>query len=179
MGSYYVPIPNQGSILMRKLGGKDQPIANVQMLLINPLLQQAKYRAAKESNHPYVDYTLDVHKDHRLYNDAMGSIREINRLTKLKYPIEGRVYSSAPSCFIFLNEKSVFVEQYHYGKTDDAKILKDTVLSRMVPVIEYSKNSTMYELMKDHLKYVWRECSTTLDEFSSNKESYEAKFGEL
>ena len=173
-----------GSILMKSLGmGEMEEEAKlkrkVRILLINPLSQQAKYRAARESNHPYQEYTFDVHADHRLYNDTMGSIREINRLTKLKSPIEGGVYSSAPSCFIFLNEDSVFIEQYHYGQKEEAKKIKETILSRVVPVIEYSKESTVYSLMKDHLDYVWKECSLSLEEFDKGKDSLEANFNDL
>lgn len=170
---------NPGSILMSRLWMEEQLKRKVRILLINPLSQQAKFRAAKESNHPYKEYTFDIHADHRLYNDTMDSVREINRLTKLKSSIEGKVFSSSPSCFIFLNEESVFIEQYHYGQIEEAKKLKETVLSRVVPVIEYSKESIVYSLMKDHIHYVWEECSISLEEFDKEKDTLVTNFNNL
>ncbi|MEW6609562.1 MAG: hypothetical protein AB1414_19310 [bacterium] len=175
LSSYIIP----GAILISRLGREEQPMKNIRLLLINPLSQQAKYRASKESNHPYKDYTLTIHKEHRLYNDTMGSIREINRLAKLKSPIEGKVYSSAPSCFLFITNESVFIEQYHYGQTEEAKKVKETVLSRVVPVIEYSKDSIVYSLMQDHFDYVWKECSISTEDFEREKETLEREFDRI
>lgn len=175
LSSYIAP----GSILMSNLGRKEQLMEGIRLLLINPLSQQAKYRASKESNHPYKEYTLAIHKEHRLYNDTTDSIREINRLAKLGYPIKGRVYSSAPSCFLFITDESVFVEQYHYGQTEEAKKVKEIVLSRVVPVIEYSKDSIVYSLMKDHFDYVWKECSISTEDFEKEKETLEREFDRI
>lgn len=175
LSSYITP----GSILISGFDMKEKLNRSIRLLLLNPLSKQAKYRGAKESNHPYKGYTLAIHKQHRLYNDTMASIREVDRLATLENPIRGKLYSSAPSCFCFITEESIFIEQYHYGQTAAAKRVKETVLSRVVPVIEYTKDSTVYSLMKDHFDYVWEECSISLKEFEGEKDTLEKEFNAL
>jgi hypothetical protein len=177
-GNSLASFTSSNSFIVQHLASNIKKDQKYRLLLINPLSQQAKYRAAKESGNLYKNYTLQKHKTYRFYNDNKESISDIERLS-IKYPIQGKLYSSASACFIFLTEESVFIEQYHYGQTEAGKQSKMAILSGLLPVIEYDKDSDIYHLMKDHFNYVWDQCSITLEEYETKIPDLENEFDSI
>lgn len=61
---------------------------------------------------------------------------------------QARLYEHCPFSFMFLTETGVFVEQYFYRVNGGVEAL--------LPVIEYSRESLQYEMLKESLEAVWK-----------------------
>jgi len=68
------------------------------------------------------------------------------------------LYETSPHCFLVELPESVFVEQYHYGKSGGGR------KGGQAPVLQLSKNAHAFSHLKGHFEYVWTTgCIVTKD----------------
>ncbi len=115
---------------------------SVQCLLLDPQSEQGELRSKREE--PNV-------KTGNLYSEVQTSIRSIQRLNEEKCKITAKLYAASPSCFAIITERSVVIEQYHYGSSKPGA----TIAGGKVPVFEFAKNSSTYEELVGHFDFIW------------------------
>jgi hypothetical protein len=139
--------------------------AEVEVLLLDPESEQAKYRSYRERLFVSGDENYDTylsrgqHERSELYYDTNRTIRNIQEMVEDIRRRKGRdwvprltvaLYASAPACFILRVDDRVLVEQYHYGK-----IVRQTraILGKDMPLFEYCETpSTLYREESDPLR---------------------------
>lgn len=148
--------------------------ADIRVLLIDPESEQARYRSYRESlfhlDTPtdFEEFSKNLFGKQRLYRDTWLTVDTIKRLSKKYANVTGRLYSSAPACFILMVDDSVIVEQYIYGIIGKSGIVPE-ILGRQMPVMEYRRvppnlfrfdpNRAAYLLLEDHFNFVWEHYS--------------------
>lgn len=137
----------------------------VRILLLDPRSKHAVDRTLLEES---IDISrVKVHEvdfpNTKLCEDILLSLRQLegiledreaNRRTSFKLSI--RTYDTAPMIlFVQVNGRS-FVEQFHYGITEEDRKTKLTkCLGKKVPVIEYQNDSLSAQLWISHFNYLW------------------------
>ncbi|MBE0689769.1 MAG: hypothetical protein IH587_06565 [Anaerolineae bacterium] len=151
--------------------------ADIRILLIDPDSEQARYRSYRESlfqleeDIDLEEFSKTHYKAQRLYRDTWLTVETIKRLSK-KYPnVTGKLYASAPACFILMVDDSVIVEQYIYG-INGIRGIVPKILGRQMPVMEYrceppnlfrfDPERAAYLLLEDHFNFVWEHYSRDL-----------------
>jgi len=152
---------------------------DIRILLINPTSEQARFRSFREYKMTHrkaqLDkFTKEQEKESRLCKDTERSKKRIADIlieckNKKKENFRAAQYNSAPEAFMIITDKSVLIEQYHYGKIGDGiedDSLEKKILGGDVPVVEYTKfekseqgNKNPYEIFKDHFSFVFENCS--------------------
>jgi hypothetical protein len=170
---------------------------DVRILVLDPKSEQARYRSFREhqfSDHcqnpimSYSDYCANpvCHEESTLSRETGDSMKRMHRLLRDGNRTEVRLYSTAPSCFALIADRSVLVEQYHYGKAIPAEFMQDhgtpPVLGKDMALLEYSfgtnplllsgssdgsRNS--YDLIKSHFDFVFQHCSTPLPDPAAHR----------
>jgi hypothetical protein len=122
---------------------------DVRILLIDPDCDQAWFRSYREYLILNPEGTVERFENtdrfnKRLVRDTIDSITEIKQLRKeLEKGGKGtkfsaKMFRSAPEAFLFLTDKSVIIEQYHYGKAgSEESVRRRETLEGEVPLIEY------------------------------------------
>jgi len=137
----------------------------VEMLLLDPDSEQAKYRSYRERlldtpDQGYQEYLdKDLHRQSQLYRDTLRTIERIWQMVgdirKNKDPawvsrLSVKLYASAPACFVLRVDERVLVEQYHYGKVSRGRV---AILGSEMPLVEYRRCPThLYETSSDPLR---------------------------
>ncbi len=150
---------------------------DVEVLLLDPLSDQAKLRSYRERlfespSQSFPDYlATGEHEKSDLYHDTNRTMENIRHMVadirrKKGAPwtprLTVKLYDSAPACFVVRIDDHILVEQYHYGK-----IAADTraILGKDMPLVEYGLSpSSLYVdesdplrrpfgLLEDHLRY--------------------------
>lgn len=139
--------------------------AEVEVLLLDPDSDQAKYRSYREQlfiseDEPYDSYVAEgKHESSELYTDTRRTIEHIGHMIDLirhRKPADWQprvrvgLYSSAPACFVLRIDDKVLAEQYHYGK-----VARQTrsILGKEMPLFEYREQpSPLYESDSDPLR---------------------------
>jgi hypothetical protein len=146
--------------------------AELQILLLDPDSEQAKYRSYRERLFVSTEQSFDSylqsgeHEKSDLYHDTKRTIEFIRdmvndvRRTKTAGSaswsprLEVGLYASAPACFVLRVDDRVLVEQYHYGK-----VVRHTraVLGKDMPLFEYAEApSSLYQDGSDPLRRPFR-----------------------
>jgi hypothetical protein len=176
--SFFNPSNNCQDIL-EQIAKAHERGADVRILIINPIGDQARLRSFKEYkiSHPKADlhaFTDGERDQERLFRDTTESIREIERLPGLPKSarFQVKMFNSGPECFMVLTDDAVMVEQYHYGNaTNTNEYLSGLVLGGKMPVTEYRRDSgdgvdhelrDPYSLLADSFEYVFKNCSDPL-----------------
>jgi len=126
--------------------------ADVEVLLLDPDCEQAKFRSFRErllmsADEDLADY-LGRGEHHRseLYHDTQRTLEHLRHMIE---DIRGRrgsdwkprlkvaLYTSAPACFLLRIDDCVLVEQYHYGKIARHQ---RAILGKDMPLVEYAKS---------------------------------------
>jgi hypothetical protein len=116
-------------------------LVNVRATLLNPVSQQAIFRAVADDRpissirNALCDWDWEKHRRSRLFRDITQITERVKTLVDAGYRVELRLYSSAVACALMLTPESAFVEQYIYGRTK--KLQEQDVLIGEYPVIEY------------------------------------------
>jgi hypothetical protein len=160
--------------------------AEIQILILDPKSEQAKFRSFRErllrdgdKTQSWSDYTDEAHKQSKLYRDTVETIDSITQLVSecrkdqpdWSCPLGVREYRSAPYCFVLLlddgqqqQDSCVLVEQYHYGKLKGGY---GAILGTDMPLYEFASGSSeLYEqadllrlpygLLSDHFDFAFR-----------------------
>lgn len=129
----------------------------VRALLLDPLSEQGRIRSEREEP--------GVHPGN-LFSEVMTSLNSIERLRTSGAGVEAKLYSGAPNCFVVLTEKSVLIEQYHYGSDAPGA----TILGGKVPLLEFARESAAYAEMSGHFDFLWSDKgpSLTVDRWREN-----------
>lgn len=180
LNSFFKP----GALREAVSGVAENGVAELELLLLDPDCEQAKYRSYRERlfvspGENYDDYLRQGdHEKSDLYRDTKRTIENIGQMVsdvghtkdegwtpKLKVGI----YQSAPACFVLRIDDRILVEQYHYGKI--AAPQTRAILGKDMPLVEYSqKPSELYiddsdpsrrpfDLLVDHLMFVLAQAS--------------------
>lgn len=133
------------------------PKRKIQILLINPYCDQATIRAERET---WQNFDSDKkYEMSALYLDVRSSIAAMKDLEKdvINSRIETRVYDTAPTCFLIITDKYVYIEQYHYG------LFQPGQLGGNFPMLKFSRvhiepdslEHTTTEYLEKHFDYIW------------------------
>jgi hypothetical protein len=147
---------------------------DVQILVIDPECQQARYRSLREYliTHPdatETQFTDSIRRNQRLVRESEATEEGIVALVRATGAKVNR-YDSAPEAFFMITDESALVEQYHYGtireKAEPEQTLPPRVLGAEVPVLEFAAATRNddplkhpYALYRDHFEFVYRHCS--------------------
>lgn len=137
----------------------------VKILLLDPRSKHAVDRTLLEEGIDVQqgDISGIDYPNKKLVEDIILSIRQLENIVEEKcskgrnnFNIEIRTYNTAPiMLFIQINERS-FVEQYHYGiSEEDVETTLTKCLGKKVPVIELQRKSLPCQLMGSHFEYLW------------------------
>jgi TIR domain len=157
---------------IEKLVSKGQ--VDVKILLLDPESDQAKYRSYREYRIKYRDNYIpfqqyaeqdddSAENYHQVFSDLVQDtlnsrrvLMGINDIAQQNQNPKFRVhyYASAPVCFILIVDNVALVEQYHFGKLEDAvgrlenhnensdnEDADEFILGKDMPLIEYEKDS--------------------------------------
>ena len=132
---------------------------NFHALIINPNSDQATIRAERESDAPFDENY--PYEDSGLYTDVKQSMKYLRG----KYEedkVEGRVYNSAPSCFLVITDTHTYIEQYHYG------LPKSGLKGGHFPLLKFPTDSEVGRHLEGHFEYIWNDHSRKLPELISH-----------
>jgi len=157
----------------------DSEKIDVGMYFLNPLCEQAKFRAFREES---FDRPVDrdeyfasdaLHRSSTLFRDTMDArvklaamLREISKQKKNWNPdqhLHFAYYQTAPSCFLLQVDDTILVEQYHYGKLPHDMHGERIILGKDLPLVEYRKDpsdlyrdvtTSPFSLLDSHLDFV-------------------------
>jgi hypothetical protein len=141
---------------------------DMRIILIDMASESAKKRSFREykiNDGPleYDAFNKRIYEEQKLYADTKQTLnyieifqRECNRMTgERKKKIEVRVSGEDPEGFFFFTDRSVLVEQYHFGKLkQDSSGQK---LGGEVPVFEFVNKgrAEQYTLYRSHFEYLY------------------------
>jgi hypothetical protein len=145
---------------------------SIRILFIDPNSEQAKFRSFREAlfANPKLrwnEYSArpGTHEASSLYRDTDMAIRNLKRMVRdvaasdpgpgWKLTLEAGTYCTAPHCFSLRVDKSMLVEQYHYGKV--APQGKHATLGKDMPVIEFVDKSLDKDVYKNLPPTRWEE----------------------
>lgn len=124
----------------------DSKVREFRTLLLNPYSDQAKIRAERESLGDFAE--KDAYIKSGLYSEVKQSIQYL--LRKCNSPrVIGKLYKSAPTCFLVITDDFTYLEQYHYGLAESG------LKGGNVPVLKFSSNSDVANQLTGHFDYVW------------------------
>lgn len=163
--------------VFRDLKQRDKEIKKIiRVLLLDPFSEPGQMRSKREQG-------LDIDKVNgiikgNLFQDIIRSLRHHSEQKKVyeNISIEIKLYSVAPSCFIFKTNESLITEQYHFGaknkdlQQNENSLEESTFVARRIPISEYSNDCSMYDELTGHFDFIWE--STTNSE---NKEKWADK----
>lgn len=76
-------------------------------------------------------------------------IKKIREITNF----EVHTYDFPPLTYVIWTDKSLFLEQYHFGRAP--KNRSGDCLGGRLPIIQYDRHSLPYKIMHNHFNYVW------------------------
>ena len=159
--------------VFRDLKQSDKEIKKIiRVLLLDPFSEPGQMRSKREQG---LDIKVNGIIKGNLFQDIIRSLRHHSEQKKVyeNISIEIKLYSVAPSCFIFKTNESLITEQYHFGaKNKDLQqnvnsLEESTVVARRIPISEYSNDCSMYDELSGHFDFIW-ESNTN----SENKEKW-------
>jgi hypothetical protein len=112
------------------------------VMVLDPESDQARYRTEREE--PGIAL-----QDATLYREVNLTIKVVEAWKKQGCRIELKAYKGSPSCFLMILDDVIFAEQYHYGRAGGARV------AELVPIVEYSSDSTTYRELVGHFDYMW------------------------
>jgi hypothetical protein len=71
-----------------------------------------------------------------------------------KTHMEIHLYDSPPIAFMIMTKRTLFLEQYHYGRLPYAR--PGERMGGRIPIIQYDSQSITYEMMRHHFDYIWK-----------------------
>ncbi len=117
------------------------------VLLLDPTCEQAKIRSKREEpkGMPAGEATLS--------NEVRETVRCVRRFKNETDLVDVKLYRGAPSCAAYIIDDVIYVEQYHYGLEGGDRV------AELVPLIEFSKDSSTYKQLTGHFEYMWNHLS--------------------
>jgi hypothetical protein len=170
--SFFMPEEDLYDALRKKYIGADSDF-EMRIILIDMEAESAKKRAFREYeiSGGTDDYKVFVNQGaydgQKLYVDTRQTLKYIGQFKRecdravagqrQNKRIELRVSQEDPEGFFFFTDKSVLVEQYHFGKLKQDDIAAQK-LGGEVPVFEFedTDRAKQYKLYKDHFDYLFR-----------------------
>jgi len=150
--------------VLKSLNKEQKKQLKIRVLILDPFSKQGQIRSKREQG-VFDEYHDNEFIRGHLYDDVKRSLKHHTELVKQGFNIEIKLYDASPSCFMFLTNKSLIIEQYHYGAMEsqeetnskDKKDVKSTTVGRKIPVFEYSNESNMYIELQGHFRFIWEE----------------------
>ena len=141
----------------------DDSNCNVQILLLDPRSKHAVDRSLIEEGFNVSTSPLEEFKylNKTVWIHILTSLFMLEQIlqdseNKNNFKIEIRTYDTAPILLYVQVNKRAFVEQYHYGITEEERKTSLTkCLGKKVPVMEFSTNSLQSQLWQSHFDYIW------------------------
>ncbi len=143
---------------------------DVRILLLDPRSKHAIDRTLIEES---IDLATENIKNvayatKKLCEDVLLSMRQLEAVLDDKekrgrdhFNIEVRTYDTAPMLFFVRVNDRLFVEQYHYGITEEEEQTNLTkCLGKKMPVLELRSQSSAAELVGSHFDYMWKTSET-------------------
>jgi len=146
--------------------------AKIRIMLIDPSSEQARLRCFREFlvHNPgakITDFDRAPSIQRPLFYHMEATINAVSALLADKSTganVQAKLFRSGPEMFMILTDKSVLVEQYHYGKLG-----KMGNVAEDVPLFEYEKLTVPadslehpYSIFEDHYDFVWKHCASAL-----------------
>lgn len=70
-----------------------------------------------------------------------------------KIQMEVHLYDFSPIAFMIMTERSLFLEQYHFGRLPSAR--PGECIGGRTPIIQFGAHALTYKIMEQHFDYVW------------------------
>ncbi len=70
-----------------------------------------------------------------------------------KIQMEIHQYDFSPIAFMIMTKRTLFLEQYHYGRLSYAR--PGECIGGRVPIFQYHSHALTFEIMQHHFDYVW------------------------
>jgi glucose-1-phosphate thymidylyltransferase len=151
--------------------------AKMRFLVINPTSRSAILRAVADSaaiediGSALQDWSWDKHCHSKLYSDVHDTLRTIAHLRRAGCDVEVRLSAADLSCAMLLTRKSMFVEQYVYGRSKD--FIKGVTLGGEQPVLEYTRRDesgkeTEERILQSSFEVLWDSYSMAVEDYLRN-----------
>lgn len=137
---------------------------NARVLLLDPRSYNAVRRALIEEGQEF----NDMHET-ELCRNCLSSLEQLEKIflhqnkikeskdiKEYKFFLTTRTYTTSPA-FLYakINDK-IFLEQYHYGiSNDEKKSSLRKCIGKKVPVLEFRRHSLSSQLYESHFEYIW------------------------
>jgi hypothetical protein len=175
-GSHYLEDGSDALSALRYISSqKDIGQVTVRFALLNPLSQQAIFRAVadgcatEDMKEALESYNWDIHRKSSLYRRVDDTIKKILHWRKKGHLFEIRLYSCSTVSALLLTSDSIFVGQYIYGRSK--KLQETLTLKSEYPTIEYkvskseNEDNIEQEILECTFKIIWDYYSTIFDEY--------------
>lgn len=173
-GKHFVTNPPYRSLIRDLSSAEKTDCLDFRMLIANPVSQQAILRAVSDSTditeigNYLKSWNWEKHRRSQLYTNVHDTIEQINILINNGNSIKLRLYNTAISCSLIIAEKSIFIEQYSYGRS--IAFGGGRVLGGEYPVFEFAreeKPSIEEEVIISHFDVIWNNFSIPYDIYLS------------
>ena len=115
----------------------------IKAMIVNPKCKELRERARWEAGPEYFD--TPVFFDSTTFIETDGAARIAKRLyEKYKNDIEIKMYVQAPTAFVLLTSRFVFIESYSYASRGSN-----------VPILQVKAGSSLYAHYESHFDRIW------------------------
>ncbi len=161
--------------MIQELMSASKQIATVQFMLLNPVCEQAIFRAIADDHPARIKQELKTwnwgkHCETHLYKDTDQAITELRDRIDAAYKFEVHLHHSSPACSLFLTSKEAFIEQYIYGRSDHR--MKVGVLGAEYPLFEFgcvddspTKDTAEMQMLSCTFDVIWKSYSIDIKKF--------------
>jgi len=174
-GRHYVKDLNASTALRK---ASLQPNIKVRLLVINPISQQAIFRAIADEavaderlKRCVAEWDWERHATtSNLYRRTLETIRKIRDWQAVGCNVELRLYSCAVASALLITPHAAFASKYLYGRS---KRLEDFPLQSEYPMFEFDEahcealERTELEMLRCTFTVIWNYYSTTVEAFSA------------
>lgn len=173
-GGYYVEDFDASTELRAFAVKTNEKGGTVRFALLNPISQQAIFRAVadecrtNEIGEALTKYDWRTHRNSRLYFRLRNTINLINKWSN-DHRIELHLYSCATSCALLLTSESAFVGHYLYGRSK--KLQKENKLHSEYPMLEFARSQSesgtdhQLDILRSTFQIVWDHYSIPYEKY--------------
>lgn len=131
------------------------PLSIIRAMIVNPHCNVLRERARWEVGHEY--YYDPIFYDSTTFIETDGAARIAKRLFENKKNIEVKTYKLAPTAFVLMTSRFLFLEPYSYASRGGGK----------VPVFQVKAGSDLYKHYESHFNRVWNNSAETISNYQA------------
>lgn len=132
------------------------PNIPIKILLLDPDSNAADERAKIEIGRTTISHIRSsIYSFQLILKERARSLGiDINSKDVMKkINMEVHLYDFSPIAFMIMTEKSLFLEQYHWGRLPAAR--PGECIGGRTPILQFGAHSLTYKIMEQHFDYIW------------------------